>query len=165
MPALFLKNIEAMEERLKTFQNYFRQENNKLEDDNAIINFFKKETNYKLLDELKVLTYYYFKEKIKGCKNCIVDYFFRIMYLNPQQLQKKQYKNKTILRGVVLQDYKNNYTMENVTYTNATPLLLEYYYENYPEYRVYFAEVATQEPPQETTQQEPPTQETKENNE
>ncbi len=129
-----------MKERLKEFQAFFKDNGISLSDDEAIIEYFSNPNNQEKRKELQALYLYLYGTRLRGCKNCLVDAFVQIMYYNPESIIEGNVGGKRLLRGVVLSDYKKDKAEQKpfITFGKTTPELLDYYWENYPEYRVYF---------------------------
>lgn len=125
-----------MKERLKQFQQYFKEQQT-FENDEQILAFFSNPQNQALRKELKELYLYYKGKQLKGCKNCIVDAFFEVMYIVANQQIESDLEGKKLLRGVVLEDVREK-EKPALSYLNQNQELLEYYWNNYPEYRIYF---------------------------
>lgn len=125
-----------MKERLKQFQQYFKEQQT-FENDEQILAFFSNPQNQALRKELKELYLYYKGKQLKGCKNCFVDAFFEVMYIVASQQIESDLEGKKLLRGVVLEDVREK-EKPALSYLNQNQELLEYYWNNYPEYRIYF---------------------------
>lgn len=124
-----------MKEQLEQFQAFFKEHT--FEGEEQVMAYFSDPNNQAKRKELKDLYLYYKGKTLKGCKNCIVDAFFEIMYIVPSQQIETAIEGKKLLRGVVLEDTRHN-EKPPLSYLNATQELAEYYYNNYPEYRIYF---------------------------
>lgn len=126
-----------MKEQLEQFQQFFKEQQN-FENDEQILAYFSDPINQQKRKELKELYLYYKGKNLKGCKNCVIDAFFEVMYIVPAQQIESALEGKKLLRGVVLEDTRNNYQKPALSFLNQNEELLQYYYNNYPEYRIYF---------------------------
>ena len=129
-----------MKEQLEQFQQYFKEQQT-FENDEQILAYFSNPINQQKRKELKELYLYYKGKTLKGCKNCVIDAFFEVMYIVASQQTEGSLEGKKLLRGVVLEDTRNNYEKPALSFLNQSQELLEYYYNNYPEYRIYFREL------------------------
>lgn len=129
-----------MKEKLQEFQKYFRAESNVMNGEQEVIDYFTNPDNLTQRQTLKELYQHFFNKSLKGCKNCLVDAFFELLYYNTNSIIEGEYNGRGILRGVILEDYKVEGEEKKpfITFGKTTPELLEYYWENYPEYRVYY---------------------------